>query len=53
MDEFKPFQFGKPNTDKKEEDKTAVAIAYEPGEAAPKILATGKGKVAEKIFEKA
>ena len=53
MDEFKPFQFGKPNTDKKEEDKTAVAIAYEPGEAAPKILATGKGKVAEKIIETA
>lgn len=53
MDEFKPFQFGKPNTDKKEEDKTTVAIAYEPGEAAPKILATGKGKVAEKIIETA
>ena len=34
-------------------DKTAVAIAYEPGEAAPKILATGKGEVAEKIIEKA
>ena len=52
MDEFKPFQFGKPNPDKKE-DKTAVAIAYEPGEAAPKILATGKGKVADKIIETA
>ncbi len=35
------------------EEKTAVAIAYEPGEAAPKILATGKGKVAEKIIETA
>ncbi len=34
-------------------EKTAVAIAYEPGEAAPKILATGKGAVAEKIIEKA
>ncbi|MBE5890880.1 MAG: flagellar biosynthesis protein FlhB [Lachnospiraceae bacterium] len=34
-------------------DKTAVAIAYEPGEAAPKILATGKGAVADKIIEKA
>ena len=41
---------------KKEEDvknKTAVAIAYEPGDVAPKILATGKGAVAEKIIEKA
>lgn len=34
-------------------EKTAVAVAYEPGEAAPKILATGKGAVAEKIIEKA
>lgn len=33
--------------------KTAVAIAYNPGDAAPKILATGKGVVAEKIIEKA
>ena len=33
-------------------EKTAVAIAYEPGERAPKILATGKGQVAEKIIEK-
>ena len=41
---------------KKEEDvkkKTAVAIAYEPGDVAPKILASGKGVVAEKIIEKA
>lgn len=34
-------------------EKTAVAIAYEPGESAPKILATGKGEVAEKIIERA
>lgn len=33
--------------------KTAVAVAYEPGDRAPKILATGKGEVAEKIIEKA
>ena len=34
-------------------DKTAVALAFEPGDAAPKILATGKGAVAEKIIETA
>ncbi len=34
-------------------DKTAVAVAYEPGDKAPKILATGKGAVADKIIEKA
>lgn len=36
-----------------EKPKTAVAIAYNPGDAAPKILATGKGHIAEKIIEKA
>ena len=51
---FKPFQFSQMNQKKKNDaDKTAVAISYEPGEAAPKILATGKGKVAEKIIETA
>ncbi len=34
-------------------DKTAVALAYEPGDVAPKILATGKGEVAQKIIDKA
>lgn len=34
-------------------EKTAVAVAYNPGEVAPKILAVGKGKVAERIIETA
>lgn len=38
---------------KVDRNKTAVALAYEPGDAAPKILATGKGAVAEKIIETA
>lgn len=46
---FKPYQFNK----LEEKEKTAVAVEYVPGEAAPKILATGKGAVAEKIIEKA
>ena len=51
---FKPFQFSQLNQKKKSDaDKTAVAISYEPGEAAPKMLATGKSKVAEKIIETA
>lgn len=33
--------------------KTAVALAYDPNEAAPKIIATGKGVLAEKIIDKA
>ena len=37
----------------KEVRKTAVALSYEPGDRAPKILATGKGEVADRIIEKA
>lgn len=33
--------------------KTAVALSYEAGDQAPKILATGKGYVAEKIIDAA
>ena len=36
-------------TEKK--NKTAVALGFEPGDEAPKILATGKGHLAEKIIE--
>lgn len=46
----KPKQFSQIEADN---DKTAVAIEYVPGEAAPKILATGKGQVADKIIDKA
>lgn len=38
---------------KNNKPKTAVALQYNPGEQAPKILATGKGAIAEKIIEKA
>lgn len=38
---------------KNDADRTAIAIEYVPGEAAPKILATGKGTVADRIIEKA
>ena len=34
-------------------EKTAVAVAYNPGEVAPKILAVGQGEVAERIIETA
>ncbi len=47
MDEkkWKPTDFSK--------EKTAVALSYDPGDVAPKILATGKGYMAEKIIETA
>lgn len=34
-------------------NKTAVALSYDAGDTAPKILATGKGYVAEKIIKEA
>jgi flagellar biosynthesis protein len=33
--------------------RTAVAIAYEPKEAAPKVIASGRGYLADRIIEKA
>ena len=41
----------KKNNDDK--PKIAVALEYTPGEQAPKILATGRGYIAESIIEKA
>lgn len=49
---FQPFRFGQEKK-KDDKEKTAVAIAYEPGDQAPKILASGKGKLAERIIETA
>ena len=33
--------------------KVSVALEYVPGEEAPKIIASGKGVLAEKIIERA
>ena len=41
------------NKEQEKKQKTAVAVAYEPGDAAPKILAAGKVEVGERIIEKA
>ena len=40
--------------DRPDKIKKAAALSYEPGEAkAPKVVASGKGVMAEKIIEKA
>lgn len=49
----RPDLWGFFKNDEKKKEKTAVAIAYEPGDVAPKILASGKGEVAERIIETA
>ena len=41
----------KQSLSKVKKKKTAVAIQYEVGEEAPKIIASGKGHVAERILE--
>ncbi len=33
--------------------KTAIALSYEPNDEAPKIIASGRGFVADRIIEKA
>ena len=39
--------------EKEKKPKTAVALEYDPNDEAPRIIATGKGVLAEKIIEKA
>ncbi len=42
-----------PILDPKFRNKTAVAVSYHPDEPAPRIIATGKGYLADKIIKKA
>ncbi len=37
----------------KEKIKTAVALAYDPDDDAPKVIASGRGALAERIIEQA
>lgn len=39
--------------EEKKKTQQAIALAYDPADEAPKILATGKGALAEKIIEEA
>ncbi len=39
--------------DDKKKVKTAVALSYDPDDDAPKVVASGKGALAERIIEKA
>lgn len=39
--------------EKKEKLKQAIALEYDPTDMAPKVVATGRGRLAEKIIEKA
>ena len=38
---------------KKEKPKQAIALSYDPAEDAPKVIASGRGLLAERIIEKA
>ena len=39
--------------DDKKKVKQAVALEYDPNDLAPKIVATGRGRIAERIIEEA
>lgn len=41
------------NKEKKEKPKQAIALSYDPNDAAPKVVASGRGALAERIIEKA
>ncbi|MCR4897374.1 MAG: EscU/YscU/HrcU family type III secretion system export apparatus switch protein [Lachnospiraceae bacterium] len=38
---------------KQNKPKQAIALEYDPGDQAPKVVASGRGLIAEKIIEKA
>lgn len=38
---------------KQEKPKQAIALAYDPDEEAPKVIASGRGELAERIIERA
>ncbi len=38
---------------KKNTSRTAIALEYDPEDMAPKVIASGKGALADKIIEKA
>lgn len=39
--------------EKKDKVKQAIALAYDPSDEAPRVIASGRGILAEKIIEKA
>ncbi|WP_228352688.1 EscU/YscU/HrcU family type III secretion system export apparatus switch protein [Variimorphobacter saccharofermentans] len=39
--------------EKQHRNKTAVAITYDPDDVAPKVIASGKGYLADRIIERA
>lgn len=39
--------------DTKPKKRTAIALEYDPNDAAPKVIASGTGVIADKIIEKA
>lgn len=43
----------KEKKEKKEKVKQAIALSYDPAEEAPKVIASGKGMLAERIIERA
>lgn len=40
-------------TDQDKKNKQAIALEYDPQDEAPRVIATGKGVLAERIIEKA
>ena len=39
--------------EKKNKPKQAIALSYDPDDEAPKVIASGKGALAERIIERA
>lgn len=48
----RPIQAGKAGQERKK-PKQAIALEYDPSEEAPRVIASGRGELAERIIEKA
>ena len=48
----RPIQAGKAGEEQKK-PKQAIALEYDPSEEAPRVIASGRGELAERIIEKA
>ena len=49
---MKPYQNSNEHKDSKEKPKQAIALSFDPDEDAPRVIASGRGELADRIIER-
>ena len=49
---MKPYQNNKEPKGSKEKPKQAIALSFDPDDEAPRVIASGRGELAERIIER-